>query len=48
MRVVVRPELPAVLAISRRKGGGDVLVVVGGGLTPPSVRDLARPLLPRA
>ena len=48
MRVVVRPELPAALAISRPKhGGGDVLVVVGGDLTRTQVRDLTRALLPK-
>jgi|RhiMethySRZTD1v2_1073278.scaffolds.fasta_scaffold2213049_2 hypothetical protein len=45
MRVVRQPELPAALVVVRPKDGGDVMVVVGGGLPVAAVRNLTRVLL---
>jgi hypothetical protein len=47
MRIVHAPELPAALVVARPHDGGEVLVVIGGGLQLPAVRDLSRALLPQ-
>jgi hypothetical protein len=47
LQVVQRPELPAAVVVARPRAGGDVLVVIGGGLSATAVRSLMRALLPK-
>jgi NAD(P)H-flavin reductase len=45
LNVLQRPDLPAAVIVARPRDGGDVLVVVGGGLKLAAVRALSRALL---
>jgi hypothetical protein len=47
LKVMQRPDLPTALVVARPRGGGDVLVLIGGDLSRAAVRNLTRALLPK-